>query len=305
MPLSLAETQAVNEMAGFMYDFLPGKPYPYADPEISFAGVAHRAGLSDFWTGGSKLPAITTLLEKTLETQRGRFCELVLAIVRQGIKYRSNKGKPITREEIQQLNEIIKRVQFKIPQLWDPSFLDSLPSARAKPPDQQPLDVAGLKSLKEKLIGLNDLDGQARGYAFERFLQELFEFFGLKPRSPFRLVGEQIDGSFQLGGATYLVEAKWHREQTDQNALLVFRGKVESKAVWSRGMFISYSGFTDDGLEAFSKGRATNIIGTNGEDLFFILDGKMSLTDAIGRKTRRAAETGEFFVSVYELLSEE
>jgi hypothetical protein len=39
----------------------------------------------------------------------------------------------------------------------------------------------------------------------------------------------------------------------------------------------------------------------NGEDLYFILDGKMSLVEAIGRKIRIAEETGAFFTSVYEI----
>ena len=36
MSLSLAESQVVNEIAGHLYGFLPGKPNPYADPAISF-----------------------------------------------------------------------------------------------------------------------------------------------------------------------------------------------------------------------------------------------------------------------------
>jgi hypothetical protein len=64
--------------------------------------------------------------------------------------------------------------------------------------------------LKNDLIALSQLDPHPRGYAFERFLQDLFKAFEMDPREPFRLQGEQIDGSFQLDGETYLVEAKWH-----------------------------------------------------------------------------------------------
>ncbi|MDP2766675.1 MAG: restriction endonuclease subunit S [Candidatus Methanoperedens sp.] len=39
----------------------------------------------------------------------------------------------------------------------------------------------------------------------------------------------------------------------------------------------------------------------NGQDIYFILEGKMRLDDAIRLKSRRAAETGEILVSVYEL----
>ncbi len=42
------------------------------------------------------------------------------------------------------------------------------------------------------------------------FLKSLFDAFGLAAQEPFRLRGEQIDGSFQLGSETYLLEAKWH-----------------------------------------------------------------------------------------------
>ena len=77
---------------------------------------------------------------------------------------------------------------------------------------------------------------------------------------------------------------------------------MESKSAWSRGLFVSNSGFTDDGLTAFARGRATNIIGMTGQDLFFILSGEISLTEALTQKARKAAETGEFYVPVFELL---
>ncbi len=41
----------------------------------------------------------------------------------------------------------------------------------------------------------------------------------------------------------------------------------------------------------------------DGQDLFFILDGKMRLDEAINMKARRAAEGNDFFVSVFELSS--
>jgi len=304
MPLSLAESQAVNEVASLLYDFLPGTPHPFADQSISFSGIAHDVGLSHLWRGGSKLPAITTLLEKTLETQRGSFCGLTLEVVRRGLIYRNKKGNPIAREDIQSLNKLVARVGFKIPELWDSAFLDTLPRTQTEE-DEESTSQAGLDKLKGELLKLDDLEPQVRGFAFERFLKELFALFGLTPRGSFRLVGEQIDGSFQIGADTYLVEAKWHEKQIGQAELLVFREKVESKSTWSRGLFISHSGFTQDGLTAFAKGRSTNIIGMTGQDLYFVLDGEMSLPGAINRKARRAAETGEFFISVFQLNREE
>jgi hypothetical protein len=160
-----------------------------------------------------------------------------------------------------------------------------------------------LKELTRKLVSLGSLDEHKRGFEFEVFLKDLFEAYGLEPRSSFRLVGEQIDGSFELNSQVYLLEAKWHSKQISQDALLIFREKVENKSQWSRGLLMSISGFTADGIAAFARGRATNIIGMTGQDLYFILSGETSLADAIAKKVRRAAETGEFHVPVYDLLS--
>jgi hypothetical protein len=163
------------------------------------------------------------------------------------------------------------------------------------------IDLQVAAELRQQLLAMDGLQAQQRGYAFESFLVSLFRAHGLAPRGPFRLVGEQIDGSFDIDSHTYLVEARWRTEQTSEADLLVFRGKVEGKSTWARGLFISYSGFSPDALSAFARGKATNLIGMTGQDLSFVLDGDLSLDEAIRMKARRAAETGEFFVSVFDL----
>ena len=306
MRQSLEETKAISDIAKLFYSFLPGNPHPYADYSISFRGIALELGLGKFWQKGSKLPAITNLLENTLDFKRGMFCPLIIESVKRGIKYRANKGEEITREEIEELNQLLLKVTFKIPELWDKAFLDSLPSTRRRKKEEgkekgKEIDKEKLEQLKKELIKLKNIEPRGRGYAFERFLQELFDLFNLKPKGPFRLVGEQIDGSIEFEGHVYLIEAKWQRELTGQKDLLVFREKVESKSTWSRGLFITYSGFTREGLEAFSRGRSTNLIAMTGEDLWAILDGVMDLDEAIRLKSRCAAETGKVMARVYEL----
>ena len=167
---------------------------------------------------------------------------------------------------------------------------------------QDQIDPTTVVELKNRLIDLNKIDPQQRGFEFEKFLQELFAVYGLLPRASFRLVGEQIDGSFQLGSDVYLLEAKWQSKPTGQDHLLIFRGKVESKSAWTRGLFVSIGGFSLDGLTAFSRGRATNTIGMSGQDLYFVLSGEISLSEAIERKVRRAAESGEFYVALFDLM---
>ncbi len=302
MPVSLVESQALDQISGLLYDFLPGKPHPFADQRISFQGIAHELRLAKYWTGGSKRPSIHALLAGTLEGRRDQFCRLILAVVRKGMTYRANKRRPITRKEIDCLNDLITKVGFKIPELWDQRFLGGLPTDRVEPDHAPSQDLQNeLDDLKTRLVALSESEPRRRGFEFETFLNSLFAAFALSPRTPFRLVGEQIDGSLQFEGETYLIEARWQNVPTGNRELLAFQGQVEGKAVWTRGIFISYSGFTEEGQLAFTRGRPTSIIGISGQDLFLILEGHMSLKVAIGLKARRAAETGNFLVTVHEL----
>lgn len=164
-------------------------------------------------------------------------------------------------------------------------------------------DVVSLNELNNNFHELTAMgNSQSRGFAFERFLNELFDCFNLEPRSSFKIVGEQIDGSFICDGNTYLVEAKWQESLIGNSELLTFFGKVEGKTKWTRGAFISLNGFSKDGLEAFARGRSTNMIGMDGQDLHFILQGEITLPEVIRLKARKAAEEGTFFKPVFEII---
>ena len=305
--LSLVETQYLNRLADLLYGFLPGKPHPYADPRISFKGIAGDLGLGSLWIDGGKLPAITELLSETYIRDQGRFATLVLEVVRRGISYREVK-KPVKRQEIEAVNEVLLKLKLRIKDLGDPGFLDTLPGKTRRKQSQEPpqpqngLGPVDLSPLRAKLKALTNLEPCRRGFAFESLLTDLFASVGLAPRGSFRLIGEQIDGSFHHAGQTYLVEAKWHGQRLGQSDLLVFSGKVGGKAQWTRGVFISLSGYTSEGLEAFARGKQTNIICFDGLDLHAVLDNRVSLHDLIGMKARAAAESNAAFVSVRSLL---
>ncbi len=161
-------------------------------------------------------------------------------------------------------------------------------------------DRAKFAGLRSTLMDLADLAPNPRGYAFEKYLKQLFDAFGLEARSAFRLAGEQIDGSFLLGGETYLLEAKWQNEPCGVADLHTFHGKVEEKATWARGLFVSYSGFSDQGLQAF--GRRKRIICLDGFDLAEALSRELPLNAVLERKVRHAAETGVAFARVRDLF---
>lgn len=161
-------------------------------------------------------------------------------------------------------------------------------------------DSSRAQALMQKLLELNQLDPQPRGYAFERFLKDLFDANGLAARASFRLVGEQIDGSFELSGETYLLEAKWTNLPIGASELRSFEGKVADKAAWSRGLFVSYSGFTADGLTAFGRGK--HVVCMDGLDLHEMLQRQLPFSDVMARKVRRAAESGRPFISLGDLI---
>ncbi|WP_461208570.1 restriction endonuclease [Desulfocurvus sp. DL9XJH121] len=302
MALTLKESNSVVEMADILYDFLPGTPHPRGAQRLSFPAIAYDLGLAEYWTGGSKLPAISKLLEHTLEYKRGYFCRLIIEIVRRGNEKR-RKSNPVTFEEITALNKAILGVDFKIPELYDPEFLNSLPRSDLKSNDYLEKSI-DLGSFESDLTCISSLPPRERGYAFEGVLSGLFRMFDLLPRGGFRNTGEQIDGSFEFDGQTYLLEAKWQDSRIGQAELLVFHGKVTAKAAWARGLFVSYSGFSSEGLEAFRTGRSTKIICMDGWDLWEMINHNLDFKEVVRRKARRASESNDAYIPVRDLFPE-
>jgi hypothetical protein len=162
------------------------------------------------------------------------------------------------------------------------------------------IDARASERLTSELLQITALAPQTRGYAYEAFLKDLFNAYGLSARASFRLTGEQIDGSFVLHHETYLLEAKWQNPTVGAAELYTFEGKLGEKAAWSRGLFVSNSGFATDGLQAFGRGK--RLICMDGFDLSEMLRRRLSFTTVIDMKVRRAAETGHPLVSVRELF---
>jgi hypothetical protein len=241
MTLPLKQSRAVRELAEILYDFLPGSGNEKWKGHISFKSVAESVGVGNYWVPGSKLPMINNLLERTLEFRRERFEPLILEIIRAGLTYRQKKDRPVKADEIESINGLLLEVEFKFPDLWDPQFLASLRAdksvratehleqarnAKRVQATEQGERVQKLEALRTTFLRLHrELDRQAAGLQLERVLNSLFELENLLPRGPFRVVGEQIDGSFELDHESYLFEAKWHRDPCPASDLYVFREK--------------------------------------------------------------------------------
>ncbi|MFD2055091.1 MULTISPECIES: restriction endonuclease [Mesorhizobium] len=148
------------------------------------------------------------------------------------------------------------------------------------------------------LHGMDDA-AQARGYAFEKFLKRWFDAWGLEPRKAFKLKGEQIDGSFLHGNTVYFLEAKWRNGQTGAAELRSFQELIGQHFEGARGLFVSYSGFTPEGLQAFVARR---IVMMDGMDVVEALRRRISLEKIVAKKLRIAIEERRPKVSVRELF---
>jgi Restriction endonuclease len=172
-----------------------------------------------------------------------------------------------------------------------------IPSGLVPAPKLAIQDWAGLLT---RLLSVRDLRPHDRGYAFEAYLKELFDAFGMAAREPFRLKGEQIDGSFCLAGETYLIEAKWLNRKVGVAELHAFHGKIDQKAAWARGVFVSFGGFSEQGLDAFGKGK--RLVCMEGREIKIALEREVGIDALIAMKVRRAAETGSVFTRLESLI---
>lgn len=317
MALPLRQSRALAALAEHLYDYLPGSGNPSWKGHISFKTVAMKVGVGRLWQAGSKEPMIRALLEGTFELERSKFEPLILEIVRAGIAYRQKRGNPLKPEDVDHLNGLILDLGFKFPDLWDPDLhaslrMDSTELAEnrvEKAIAEERLRAttlsrraAQLEELKDRFFDLHaESDRQAAGRDLEDLLNRLFALFGLAPREPFRLKGEQIDGSFDLDHETYLVEAKWEKDALPEAPLLVFRGKIEGKSAYTRGVFISLSGITGEAKDAITRGKQPSFFLVDGHDLTMVLTGNADLQRFLRQRRRLLAEEGLVVVPFHEI----
>ena len=155
-------------------------------------------------------------------------------------------------------------------------------------------ELQQLKTLFNKLATNNNF--QQRGFEFEKFLNELFQLYELDPKGSFKNYGEQIDGAFTFDGTDYLLEAKW-KQQVNRSDLATFTYKVDSKLKIAMGLLITVDGLTPEAISPEFK----SIIIMDGSDIVSILDGRVSLTDLLYKKRRKANETGNIYIPFHAL----
>ncbi len=171
-----------------------------------------------------------------------------------------------------------------------------------------------LESIKSKQKTLEDLNerftvlckmsenAQKRGIEFEKFLVDLFNLSDIKIDAPFKLKGEQIDGSINLGGNNYILEAKWQDLASANDQLYQFAYKIESNTLYPRGIFISINGYSSEVIDRVTHNKKPQLILVDASDLLFVLEGRVNLSDLLNLKIKHAQTRGEIYINAFKLL---
>tara|TARA_R110002049_G_scaffold171144_1_gene337695 strand:- start:46 stop:936 length:891 start_codon:yes stop_codon:yes gene_type:complete len=159
-----------------------------------------------------------------------------------------------------------------------------------------------LQDLNKEFLGLFTTDDkQKRGYDLERIVSDLFTLNEFEFHKPYKVKNEQIDGYFSYDKFYYLLEIKWVAGFVKQGDLAVFDKKIDKKAKSTRGLFIAMDGFDEEGILSIS-GKEPRILLMDGEDLSLILNGTVSLKDALKAKIDKLVKEGNTYFKVRELI---
>ncbi len=265
--------------AGYILDFSDKTMREFFEEELSI-DIDSDVYKDD---GASKAKRLRCFIKKSDR-------EIVLVVLDKLWAYRKiMKTPPMTPDDEMSYSHLIERLKS----------VDVTSSVGIVPPKLETTNSPNYLYFISELESMKIMPPQQRGYRFENWLNELFSAFRLIPNPGFRIIGEQIDGSFLLHNETYLVEAKWHNKKTAAPDLHVFQSKLDQKAAWTRGVFISWQGFSSEAFEAW--GRNKSIICITGYDLYHMLTNNISLIELLEKKIRHAAERGEYFISIDKL----
>ncbi len=143
----------------------------------------------------------------------------------------------------------------------------------------------------------SNTNSQQRGFQLEKFLNKLFVFFDLDPKSSFKIVGEQIDGAFTFDNADYLLEAKWQESAITASDLYSFGGKIQGKLKNTLGLFISLGTYSSDCTDTGSTVLKSMML-MDGTDLMQVLEGRITLNDMLLIKRRHASQTGDIYYQI-------
>ena len=138
-------------------------------------------------------------------------------------------------------------------------------------------------------------DVQKRGILLEGVLNRFFKAEGVLVRESFSRVGEprqgifeQIDGVVEIDGEIYLAEMKWLKDRAGPGDVSQHIVRVLGRNS-SRGLFISYSGYTDAAITTCKEALANAVIVLcTLQELVLLTENGSDLKDFLKEKVRGA-----------------
>ena len=138
-------------------------------------------------------------------------------------------------------------------------------------------------------------DTQARGYRLEEMLGEAAELDGLRYHPPYRKGSVvQTDGMVGFEGFQYLIEARWRMDPPNVAAVAALAHKASRSLQSTRALFVSVEGFRPAVVTELETG-VKNVLLMSGDDLSLILEGRMTVGQALQLKVEEGAKKGRIF----------
>lgn len=159
--------------------------------------------------------------------------------------------------------------------------------------------IKKLEDLKNNFYkNITSIDRQSSGYELEDIIKGLFYLSEVEYKKSYKTDTQQIDGHFKLDGFSYLVEAKWRKDQPNDGEIGAFQRKVNTKLESTRGLFLSVNGFREEVIMSYN-GQGANIIFMTGEDLMHILEGRIDFIEALRNKIDKASQYGLVYSKIF------
>lgn len=166
----------------------------------------------------------------------------------------------------------------------------------------QEKQIVDYEALNISLLQIDKIQNkQSRGYAFEKYLNTLFQAFDLEPHASYKTEYDQIDGSFLLNGNTVLIEAKYRTNAIPKDDLILFSNKVQSKSHFTKGLFITYSEVDKKAIEYYND-KGARVIVLTVQELFMMCQNKYSLVRILQEKFRVLDERGCIYVNAISII---
>jgi Holliday junction resolvase-like predicted endonuclease len=168
--------------------------------------------------------------------------------------------------------------------------------------------MPGNPAIMRQLIGeygqLYRLDGhtaRSRGQRFNGLIAELLQCWEIDAKADQRSAGE-IDVTFTVDGAHYVLEAKWLSKKVDTGAIAKLQKRVRQRLVGTYGLFLSMSGYSREALAEVKDGERLEIMLLDKEHWEAMLSGQISPARLLSLVRKNAAFRGEAYASLSDLL---